>query len=199
MPHHPATFRFRSNVSLRRLQREQLLALLAERAVTWLRENQDRAARRAAATCAARSWFSRSQVTALSASRASSCSRCNRRSETLDRNRNVAGWWGMNRQQLRAAQTPLKERYRGDPAAARGEDGESPQHPDMPRSARPLDSAAGRATLCRRVVRGCHPGGQSPRSPVPKCASETLSCGEDASVWATTQYRSVSRSRVLSW
>src|SRR5665648_127515 len=76
------------------------------------------AARRAAATCAARSWFSRSQVTALSASRASSCSRCNRRSETLDRNRNVAGWWGMNRQQLRAAQTPLKERYRGDSAAA---------------------------------------------------------------------------------
>src|SRR5450759_5044420 len=53
MPHHPATFRFRSNVSLRRLQREQLLALLAERAVTWLRENQDRAAQVAAARRAA--------------------------------------------------------------------------------------------------------------------------------------------------
>ena len=72
------------------------------------------------------------------------------------------------------------------------------QHPVMPRSARPPDSAAGRATLSRRVFRGCHRGGQAPCSPVPRCASETLSCGEDASVWATTQYRSVSRSKVSS-
>lgn len=58
---------------------------------------------------------------------------------------------------------------------------------------------SGRATLSRRVFRGCRRGGQAPCSPVPRCASATLSCGEDASVWATTQYRSVSRSKVSSW